>query len=845
MEEQSLIRIPPFQYVHILDCNTNITRVTEGPLTYVLKDHERIGLGGKIMKMIQIPPRNYCIIRNPVIKDEHRRVSFDDNGMARVKHGDREVRTSETHPEPFPLYPWEEIEQDIQKIPVIQPNCAYKLRATRDFIDSTGERRSAGDEWLHYGPGTYVPKIECDIVEQVKSLTIKPNAALKIRAKRSTVDKYGNTREAGEEWLIRETGDYLPGVNEDVVEEVKAIVLTEKKGLQLRAIRNFTDVYGVKRLAGEEWLVTQKETDTHIPDVNEVVVGTVNSIVLNNRQYCYILDPVENGKNQFGKKVLRKGECTFFLKPFESLEKGIQDVYVLADDEALLLKARENFKDSEGDDHLAGERWMIYGPRDYIPPIEVEVLERRKAIPLDKNEGIYVRDNRTGEVKAVSGESYMLKPHEALWDMELSPEVEDLVARQITGETFQIAKKEGDKQVYVSTGKPYKRDKTRVVAFRVPSNSAVQVYDFKKKTSRVVFGPDRIMLQPDEQFTVLNLSGGVPKKEGLIKNIALMLGPDFMTDIVIVETSDHASLAMTLSYNWFFDVDKNNAEECNKIFMVRDFVGDACKTIASRVRGAVSSYTFEDFHQRSADIIKSSVFGRKGDAVKSEIRFSANNLVVTNVDIQSVEPTDDKTKASLKKSVNQAIEITTESSKARAQHEAAKAEQHSKGRLDLQKVQDEIEAEMEQTKLIELKVKNSEVQLIGKSTGEALAEAKARKIQNESNVEMTTLIEEAKKIENETELSLLKEKQAADVAHQNALDELEINKAKELAAIETQKFQEIVDAIGKETIVAMAKAGPELQAKLLKGLGLKGFMLMNSKNPINLFSTANGFVQNP
>jgi len=34
----------------------------------------------------------------------------------------------------------------------------------------------------------------------------------------------------------------------------------------------------------------------------------------------------------------------------------------------------------------------------------------------------------------------------------------------------------------------------------------------------------------------------------------------------------------------------------------------------------------------------------------------------------------------------------------------------------------------------------------------------------------------------------------------------------------------------------MARAGPELQAKLLKGLGLKGFMMMNSKNPINLFS---------
>jgi len=26
---------------------------------------------------------------------------------------------------------------------------------------------------------------------------------------------------------------------------------------------------------------------------------------------------------------------------------------------------------------------MILGPREYIPPIEVEILEKRKAIPLD------------------------------------------------------------------------------------------------------------------------------------------------------------------------------------------------------------------------------------------------------------------------------------------------------------------------------------------------------------------------------------------------------------------------------------------------------------------------------
>lgn len=33
------------------------------------------------------------------------------------------------------------------------------------------------------------------------------------------------------------------------------------------------------------------------------------------------------------------------------------------------------------------------------------------------------------------------------------------------------------------------------------------------------------------------------------------------------------------------------------LFSVPDFVGDACKAIASRVRGAVASVQFDDFHK--------------------------------------------------------------------------------------------------------------------------------------------------------------------------------------------------------------------------------------------------------
>ena len=63
-----------------------------------------------------------------------------------------------------------------------------------------------------------------------------------------------------------------------------------------------------------------------------------------------------------------------------------------------------------------------------------------------------------------------------------------------------------------------------------------------------------------------------------------------------------------------------------------------------------------------------------------------------------------------------------------------------------------------------------------------------------------------------------------------------------MTEIEVSKFQKMVDAIGKDTLVSISKAGPEMKAKMLKGLGLKGFLVTDGKNPINLFNTANGML---
>lgn len=118
-----------------------------------------------------------------------------------------------------------------------------------------------------------------------------------------------------------------------------------------------------------------------------------------------------------------------------------------------------------------------------------------------------------------------------------------------------------------------------------------------------------------------------------------------MTDVVSVETSDHARLTLELSYSWMFRVDQTNIADSKKLFTVKDFVGDACKSIASRVRGAVSAVSFEEFHSHSSIKIKEAVFGKEKDGnIRSEMFFPANNLVINSVDIKNLEVTDVKTR---------------------------------------------------------------------------------------------------------------------------------------------------------------------------------------------------------
>ncbi|KAF6779026.1 hypothetical protein AHF37_01569 [Paragonimus kellicotti] len=792
------------------------------------------------------------------------------------------------HQEPFPLYPNEQLRGKVEPLPVVLADSALRLRALCDHTEGDGTERQTCEEWLFEGPGVYYPRMEVERLGTMQAHMIELNTAVRFRAIRDCVDRSGTKRKAGEHWLVTTVGAYLPTVYEEFVCTLTAQKLDEKTAVHVRSIRTHQDRFDRTRKCGDEWLVTQHDADSYLCDINEEMVCIVRATTLTGKHYGVILNPVDRaGKPQLGKKRLVRGEASFFLMPGESLERRIQKIHILGVENGLVLRAvQQTYEESNVTCtdvapklRQPGERWLIRGPCEYVPPVGIEVVEKRTSIPLGESEGIYVRNMQTGEVRVVTGTTYMLTEDEEHWEKKLPTNVRELLESDkvpfldrsrfaeiccqkmsLESQNYDYAEcEEADEYEENSFTLPEEPKPFPVVSLQVPHNAAAQVNDYRQNKSRVEFGPVLVMLGPHEQFTLLNLSGGKPKRPNVVKSLYLLLGPDFVTDMVVVETADHARLSLQLSYNWIFHTAEamDSQAEADKLFSVPDFVGDTCKAMASRIRGAVASITFDNFHkaekvyntrvfhclQNSARIIRVACLGLDSSGkVQNSCIFSENRLRITGVDIQAVAPTDERTRELLTKSVQMAIEITTSSLEAAARHEATRLEQEARGRLERQKILDETEVQKSKKKLLEMQITAAALASTGEAKAKALAQAESERIKGLSAVEQSTSHVEADRIKMEAELQRLERIRQLELSHTEARHALKLKLQQTQAQMEASRFSRMVKAVSQHTLGLMATAGAEHDVQMLQALGLHSTLITDGSAPINLFTTAAGLL---
>ncbi len=445
---------------------------------------------------------------------------------------------------------------------------------------------------------------------------------------------------------------------------------------------------------------------------HEELVAIKDKIRVFDRQFAVVINPFVQEKGQIaeGERQIRLGPQAFSLYPGEALEKGVQDEYVLKDDEALLLYVYKEVPHPFEADKVvtAGTEILFRGPGRYVPHKDIRVVEKRKSLSLSEAEGVYIQDDDTGEVRLVKGPvDYFVEDNEDLWDKYLTSE-----ELQALGYESQLENSSSD-QSRILTSLPRERENDyEAVVVELEDNEAIYLY--AGNVVRVEFGPQRVFLEPDERPKVLFISGDVPVRPNVLRIAKLSLGPDFIRDRLTVRTNDNATLSIDVTFRWRFSVDGGSPQ---KPFALKDFVGYVAQTLSAEIREEAAKHNFEDFHSQAATIVKQAIFGDE----KSRV-FGDNNLEVFGVDVEQIVPEDPEIKEKLADAIKTNVDIYTR----RAQEQA---ELESERRL----IDGRIENEKARRKLIDFQVTNKkkerlanaeiegETQVVGaKATAEAL-----------------------------------------------------------------------------------------------------------------------------
>lgn len=156
--------------------------------------------------------------------------------------------------------------ENVTPIEILTEKVSYVLEAIMPFQDRN-EKREAGDRWLLTGPITYVPREEVRKIKSQKAEIIEKDCGLLLECTKERRLTNERPRNAGEQWIEKNQGLYHIKADEKKVKYLKPDILTQKTALFLEATQTYKDIYGIERKAGDQWLITLKNTDIHLQDV--------------------------------------------------------------------------------------------------------------------------------------------------------------------------------------------------------------------------------------------------------------------------------------------------------------------------------------------------------------------------------------------------------------------------------------------------------------------------------------------------------------------------------------------------------------------------------------------------
>lgn len=397
------------------------------------------------------------------------------------------------------------------------------------------------------------------------------------------------------------------------------------------------------------------------------------AVVLGPKNFCYLFDADGNPRIVRGPARVFPGPHDTFLQ--RGSRRRVYDAYELGEHQALYLRvitpiSRDELAKRlppgtalEREYYEAGAELLVRGlPSVFFPFIEAEVLSPLtrephvgndhdgvivQAIGIDQKSGIYVRDQRTGMVSTVRGETSYL----------VDPRVAEHVHRHVPADRWNL---------WIAHTEPHKAATAEVItpwalSVSVPANEAVLVTS--RLGRRVVVGPCAELLGFDEQLTPLKLSQGDSKDgHGTLTTCFLQVRGWRIADQFAVESSDFVTMRVRLGLSGHF------GGESERWFDVEDPVKLLCDATRARVRDAARGVPAARLLAELPQLVRTALLGGEG-----AVRFAENGMALDGVDVLGVDVADAALADLFAKAQREAVSLELEGQQARRRLEAARA----------------------------------------------------------------------------------------------------------------------------------------------------------------------------
>lgn len=315
---------------------------------------------------------------------------------------------------------------------------------------------------------------------------------------------------------------------------------------------------------------------------------------------------------------------------------------------------------------------------------------------------------------------------------------------------------------------------------------------------RVEMGPKRVLLDYNETLEALTLSRGTPKQaDNLLKTAYLRVNHNKVSDLIQVTTSDHVKVSTQIALLVDFVGDDPTAW-----FNVANYTKLLTDHVRSVLKAAVRRTTIKEFHNAPEDFIRDAILGAKGENGRPGMNFAENGMSVSDVEVLDVTIGDYQIQELLQAAEHETVRQNIELARQRQQLEARQQQE------EIAQATKKAAAETQEF------AAGLKAQQIERDLALSLKEVAASVERQVADADRAKLIEAARDLALDAELSRKAKTAEQDIANQTAEQALEL--AKLQAETDAQKarleavgpgFSEALLALGnQETLQKVAEA---------------------------------------